>query len=307
MTKIAKLLLRAIMLGLLLPPVTAHATPPNSTVQPQMRTYVSGSGRDSNPCSATSPCQTFQAALSLTIAGGQIFVLDSANYGAVTINKAVSITSEGAVAGLLATSGAAITINAGAGDVINLRGLDIDGGYSGTVGIQFISGGSLNVQKSTVRAFANSGISFVPNTTSSLFVSDTVLTGNVNNGILVSSSGSNAVNAVLNRVTATRNGVGVFANGANVGITITETVAGNNSYGVGASSSAVMVRNSTLSNNTVGIAADQSAVVRVGQSTVTANGTGWTSTNGGQVQSYGNNNVSGNNADGLLTNAVALQ
>jgi hypothetical protein len=105
----------------------AEATPPNSST-PLMRTYVSGVGKDSNPCTASSPCQIFQAALALTVAGGEIYVLDSANYGAVTINKAVSITSEGAVAGVLATSGAGITIAAGAGDVIKLRGLDIDGG-----------------------------------------------------------------------------------------------------------------------------------------------------------------------------------
>jgi nitrous oxidase accessory protein NosD len=60
-------------------------------------------------------CQTFQAALALTAAGGEIYVLDSANYGAVTINKAVSITSEGAMGGVLAPSGAGITIAAGAG------------------------------------------------------------------------------------------------------------------------------------------------------------------------------------------------
>src|SRR5262245_28938050 len=73
---------------------------------PQMRTYVSGVGKDSNPCTASSPCKTFQAAMALTVAGGEIYVLDSADYGAVTIDKPVSITSEGAMAGVLATSGA---------------------------------------------------------------------------------------------------------------------------------------------------------------------------------------------------------
>src|SRR6266481_3054000 len=121
-------------------PPTKSPTPPPAT--PQMRTYVSGLGSDANPCLASWPCQTFQAALALTIAGGEIFVLDSANYGGVTVNKAVSITSEGAMGGVLATSGTGITIAAGAGDVISLRGLDIDGGSSGGIGIQFSSGQS---------------------------------------------------------------------------------------------------------------------------------------------------------------------
>jgi hypothetical protein len=68
-----------------------------------------------------------------------------------------------------------------------------------------------------------------------------------------------------------------------------------------------MVRNSSVSNNAIGIVADRTAVVRVGQSTITANGTGWQATNGGQVVSFGNNNVSGNGTDGAATSTVALR
>src|SRR4029079_1111985 len=117
------------------------------SVAPQMRTYVSGMGNDANPCTVSLPCQTFQTALALTTPGGTIFVLDSANYGPVTINKAITITSEGATAGVLATSGVGITISAGANDVINLRGLEIDGGNTGTIGIQFMSGPTFNFTK----------------------------------------------------------------------------------------------------------------------------------------------------------------
>jgi len=274
---------------------------------PQMRTYVSGQGIDSNPCTVSSPCKTFQAAMAQTAAGGEIYVLNSANYGPVTINKAVTITSEGAVAGVLATSGVGITIEAGANDVINLRGLDIDGGKSGTVGIQFKSGQSLNIQKSVVRGFTNTGISFGPSTASNLHVADTTLTNNQSMGLLVTANGTSAVNGALNRVTAAANGVGIFASGK-ASVTLTDTVAGYNNYGVGANgSAAMMVRNATVSNNTIGIVADQGGVVRVGQSTVTANGTGLQSSNGGQVQSYGNNNVSGNTVDGTPSSTLALQ
>src|SRR5262245_8817626 len=158
-------------------PVVAQAAPP-APPTPQPRTYVSGSGNDNNACTASSPCRTFQAALALTTAGGEIFVLNSANYGPVTISKAISITSEGAIAGVLVTNGAAINISAGTNDIINLRGLDIDGGNSASIGIQFSSGQSLNVQKSLIRNFANSGINFTPSATSSLVVSDTTVTNN---------------------------------------------------------------------------------------------------------------------------------
>jgi hypothetical protein len=269
------------------------------------RTYVSGLGVDSNPCVAGWPCRTFQAALALTLPGGEIYVLDSADYGPVTISKAVTITSEGAVAGVLAASGVGITISAGTNDVINLRGLDIDGAKSGSTGIQFSSGKSLNIQRSVVRGFTQSGINFAPNGPSALVASDTTVTNNASNGILVASG--SAASGALSRVTASGNGVGILASGSTVSVTVADTVAGNNNYGIGASAAAVMVRNSSVSNNAVGIAADQAAIVRVGQSSITANGTGWQATNGGQVQSYGNNNVSGNTTDGIVTTAVALQ
>jgi hypothetical protein len=294
--------------GLPLLHAQANASPPQQAPAPaQMRTYVSGMGKDSNPCTASSPCLTFATALNLTLAGGEIFVLDSANYGSVTINKAVSITSEGASAGVLANSGTAITISAGASDVVNLKGLDIDGSNGASTGIQFVSGASLNIQKSSIRGFTATGVSFAPTATGNLFVSDTIVSGNGKNGIAISGAGSNVLNAMLSRVSASRNGVGVLASGAKASVTLTDTVASNNSYGVGASAAAVMVRNSTFSNNSVGIAADQAAIVQVGQSTVTANSIGWTATNAGKLISYGNNNVSGNATDGAATTTVALQ
>jgi hypothetical protein len=305
MTKIAPPLLGALIVVPLLYGVAQAGRLPPPT--PQMRTYVSGLGSDSNPCIVSSPCKTLQAALALTIAGGAIFVLDSANYGPVTINKAVTITSEGAMAGVLATTGVGLTISAGANDVVNLRGLDIDGGNSGSIGIQFNSGQSLNIQKSLVHNFTNSGISFTPSAASALFVSDTVVSHNANTGILVV-GGSSSLTGALSRVTASANGVGIFASGSSVSLAITDAVASNNNYGFGASSSTVMVRNSTASNNAVGIVADQTtAIIRVGQSTITGNGTGWQATNGGQVLSYGNNNVGGNTSNGTATSTVALE
>jgi hypothetical protein len=300
-------LLGAIMIVPILS-VAAYARPiPTSGGTPLMRTYVSGLGSDSNPCTAVSPCATFQAALAMTLAGGEIFVLNSADYGPVTINKAVSITSEGAAAGILANSGAGITISAGASDVVNLRGLTIDGANSGTAGIQFVSGMSLTIQKSFVRNFTNSGISFAPSASATLFVSDTVVTNNVNNGIVVA-SGSGTVKGALNRVNVSGNGVGILASGSGVSLAVTDAMASNNRYGIGAASSAVSIRNLAASGNSVGIAADQSAaVVRVTQSTITGNGTGWQATNGAQVQSYGNNNVGGNTSDGTATTTLALE
>jgi hypothetical protein len=249
----------------------------------QNRTYVSGTGVDSS--------------------GGEIYVLNSADYGPVTINKSIIITSEGAVAGVLATSGTAIIISAGPGDAINLRGLDIDGGSSSSYGIQFNSGLSLSVQKSLIRNFNQSGINFAPSGTSSLLVLDCTVTQNAKNGILL----SNSATATLSRVTAFANGVGIFAAGSSISATLADVVTSNNNYGIGASAAALMVQNAKVSNNLIGIAADAGAIMRIGGSTITGNGTGLQATSGGQIQSYATNNVFGNTTDGTPSTTLSLQ
>jgi len=289
-------------------PAPFGVKPAPGTYIAQMRTYVSGKGSDSNPCSVAQPCQTLKAALTLTMQGGEIFVLDSANYGPVTIGQAVSITAAGAGAGILIPSGNAVVINAGPNEVVNLRGLVLDGGQTGTTGIQFNSGAKLTVQNAIIRNFTGNGINFAPTGAAKLFVTDTTVNGNAANGILIAPASSSEVIGTMARISATGNGVAVLASGSNVNLTMTDTVAGNNTYGVGAiTSSTVMVRNSTFNNNTIGIAADQSALVRVGQSTLTANGTGFSVQNGAQLASYGDNNLSGNAVDGAPTSILALQ
>src|SRR5439155_12643450 len=108
-------------------------------------------GSDANPCTRLAPCRTFAAALALTAAGGDIAALDAAGYNAVTITQSVSIVNDGV--GEVATPG--ITINAGAGDVINLRGLTMKGNQPGAPvnGIAF-NGGALNVQNCVIRGFS---------------------------------------------------------------------------------------------------------------------------------------------------------
>jgi Periplasmic copper-binding protein (NosD) len=279
---------------------------PSTPSGASMRTHVSGLGNDANPCTAVAPCRSLQIAFTLTTAGGEIYVLDSADFGPLTINKAVTITGEGATAGILATSGNAITINAGTNDAINLRGLDVDGGGSGGIGIQFNTGGFLIVQKSVVRGF-NSGINFTPNGSSTFFASDVVVSNNQSNGILVAGAGTNTVIGTVHRVTASGNGVGIHASGSAASIAVTDTIASKNNYGVGAAGSSVVVRNTTFIGNAIGISSQDGAIVRVTQSTLTANGTGLHFTNGGQLLSFGDNNVAGNATNGTTTGSISMQ
>src|SRR6267142_2999975 len=91
------------------------------------RTWVSGVGDDVNPCSRTAPCKTFAGAISKTAAGGEINCLDPGGFGGVTIGKSLTISCEGVTAGVLTSSVNGILVAAGAGDVVFLKGLDIEG------------------------------------------------------------------------------------------------------------------------------------------------------------------------------------
>src|SRR5437764_5262494 len=82
------------------------------------RTFVSGNGLDTNPCSVAQPCRTFAFAITQTAPGGGITILDPANYGPVTISQAISIINEGIGEASVQTTSAvdAITVSAGTTD-----------------------------------------------------------------------------------------------------------------------------------------------------------------------------------------------
>ena len=57
------------------------------------RSYLASYGRDTNPCTVDAPCRLLPAALAVTSNGGEIWILDSANFNqaTVTIDRSVSI------------------------------------------------------------------------------------------------------------------------------------------------------------------------------------------------------------------------
>src|SRR5947209_3506712 len=76
------------------------------------RTWVSGVGDDANPCSRTAPCKTFAGSISKTATGGEINCLDSGGFGALTINKAITVKCIGVIAGVLVSNTNGIIVNA---------------------------------------------------------------------------------------------------------------------------------------------------------------------------------------------------
>jgi hypothetical protein len=287
------------------------------------RTFVSAAGSDSNNCTiVATPCRHFAAAYAATAPNGEIYVLDPANYGALTITGPVSIEGHGWASIAAVSGGAAITINANPGDKINIIGVVLDGtALSGTTGIQFNSGGSLNVKDSVIRNFGGNGILFQPNASSKLSVSDTLLADNGARGIDLAPTGSGLVTAAFNRVKADNNSAqaiifdGSASSGGSITAAVSECVFSDNGFGVTVSSSSghtvakVTLFQSIVANNLLdGIAAvGTNAIVTLAQSSVTGNGDGWNIVSGGVIQTYLDNYFNDNGANSGSLTSVSKQ
>jgi Right handed beta helix region len=274
------------------------------------RTFVSAAGSDSNNCvNVVTPCRHLATAFAATAPDGEIYVLDPANYGSLTITHGVSIEGHGWASIAPVSGSAAITINANAGDKINIIGVVLDGtALTNTTGIAFNSGGDLNVEDSVIRNFTNSGITFGPGvslSSSQLFVSNTLVSDNGLHGIVISPAGTGTTTGVLDHVRMKNNaqtGLTVLISGGIAKITVSDSVSANNKvHGIfiesdGGTQLDVMVRNSTIANNAIeGLDADGTgATIRITRSTITGNQSGWGAGDGGVVLSYADNNIDGN-------------
>jgi len=148
------------------------------------RTFVKSIGIDNPTCALNAPCRTFGAAIAATSPGGEVIVLDSAGYGAVTIFQSVSIIAPpGIYAGISVATGTGITVNNPNAKVI-LEGLTING-TGGDSGIR-LPQGELHVNRCSVANMLLDGISSNPIGPARLFVHDSVIRDNGGVGIKLS-------------------------------------------------------------------------------------------------------------------------
>jgi hypothetical protein len=276
------------------------------------RTWVSGVGDDANPCSRTAPCKTFAGTISKTAACGEINVLDPGGFGAVTINKPLTIDGLGPMASILAAFTNGININIPAGDiagcpagaahVVTLRNLSINGAGSGLIGINVTAVDELHVENLVIfgfRAGSALGISFHPSVPAGLYVQNTTFTDILNQGISIHPGAGGVVNASIKNTKMSQNGGGMIA-WDNTYVTVTDSVAsGNGGYGFQVSGTTGygkvhLDRTVVTDNGVAGVRTDGAlAVIRLSASTLVNNNTG-ISIGGGTVVSYGNNTIGGN-------------
>jgi hypothetical protein len=258
------------------------------------RTYLSAGGNDGNPCTLVAPCRLLPAAIAAVADGGEVWMIDSANYniGPVNVNKSVTILAVpgalGSVIALATQGGNAINITT-RGVKVALRNLVIvpyvGGGNSS--GITMVAGLSLTVEKCLIANLLGTGISVSANG-ASVLVMDTVIKGNGGSGLAV----ANGVRATVTRATISGNLLGVLA-GASLGgstttVDITDSTIDANGHGVFANS------NSTNFSALLRVSVRDSQVVRNSQYGLIAQ------SNGGLTTLSVSNNIISNNNIGLV-------
>lgn len=278
------------------------------------RVFVSArSGNDANACaSILTPCQTLTGAAAQLNPGGEAIVLDSGGYGSLTVTKALTIEAPpGVLAFVHPPAGDGITINAGASDVVVLRGLTLNVGAGN--GIVANTVGSLYVENCVINGFNNNGLQF--GAAGKLFVKDSIIRNNGNHGIQV---GTGTATANVDHCRLEGNGfvstfgAGIVINDNSKGI-VSNTIASGNEVGfnavtLGASTTAelnlescVAAGNAFAGLEAGGNPATLGGVIRVSNSASSDNLNGIFTFVGGQVLTRTNNTLEGNGTNGAFT------
>jgi hypothetical protein len=133
----------------------------------QPRSFIASTGVDTNDGKLATPCRSIGAALAQTNPGGEIIVLDSAGYGAATINKSVAIiAAAGVFAGITVAAGTGIDVTAG---VVTLCGLTLVG-TGGAIGIH-VGNATVRIDRCVISGMAHSA--FTPTSRTARFMSGT--------------------------------------------------------------------------------------------------------------------------------------
>ena len=283
------------------------------------RTWVSGVGDDVNPCSRTAPCKTFAGAISKTFEAGIINVMDSGGYGAVTINKALTIDGRGHHASILASgSPAGVIVNTthqGRDGKVVLRNLSINGGrresFPGVNGIRVLRAKSVKVVNTKIFNFGQSAIQFTPaNANAKLFVRNAKIHDNGGAGVMVSTpvGGGGGARASVAESEIDENACGLVSatHGAPLGAAFaTNCGTATNTSGVAGSTRINAIRNEITDNDHSALLAHgNQSTIFIGDNEISGNTDGLKTLDAGAIASWGDNDVSGNSTDGSPNSTI---
>lgn len=268
------------------------------------QTWVSNAGSDSNPCTLAAPCRTFQRAVNVTPAWGQVGVLNAGDYGSVTITQAIRIDGGGLVSNVT-TSGSSITVNTPAGNVVQLRNLSLHGnGATNGIYAPTTSSGPLDIDHVQVTGFGGNCITL--DAGSDVVIKDSTVENCSGSGILVGTTTGKIINTHVRFANT-----GLSINGGNFSaFNSTFSSPGNPSpgtVGISVVNSNVFLDNCQIIGFYSGIY-NFSSNTQVNRSSFFNNTTALANVfDDGAIFSNGNNSFFDNAVNGSFTATVALQ
>lgn len=253
-SRIVRRFVVAIVMVLIAPAVNAQL----------FRAYLSTSGSDSNPCTLPSPCRLLPAAMTAVADGGEVWILDSANYnsGQVSISKSVTILAVPGVVGsfVASTGSAALRVNTAAVKLA-VRNLSFTSlpGAANTFGIQVDSGSGLVVEQSR---FAKLNTAILVQGGATVHVSDSIIRDSSFYGIELKNGPSASV--FRTQLLANFEGLRITGSAASTSrVTVTESlIADNVNSGI--------VAYSTVAGAVIKLGVQSSTVARMGSYGLTA-------------------------------------
>jgi hypothetical protein len=276
------------------------------------RTWVSGNGDDTFPCSYTAPCKTFSGAYSKTATGGVISVQDPGPYGAVTISKSITLDGGGTYASILHTTDAIIVNFTGAadsfGNTVILRGLSFDSPNSSSFGVNVLGSGvaHLHIENCTF-ARAQAAVSMAPGGAgSSLDMTNVVIRKMNAYGVIVDPPAGTPLKLSLDHVRIHQSAAYGLVLMDNTNGTISDSNFSNNGIGASIHANNVFVnfvRTVLSGNSSTGLYHVVAGIqTLIDGCSIFSNGVGISNT-GGTVIGFTNNSIA-NNGNDVVGNPV---
>jgi hypothetical protein len=298
-TRTAILSVSALMAALLIAHAAQAVAPPGL-----FRAYLASTGSDTNDCTRPTPCRLLPVALAAVADGGEVWMLDSANYNIATviITKSVSILAvPGAVGSVVATGGPAIIITFD-NLKVSLRNLVIVPlpASGATDGVLMGVASTLFVENSLIANLPGNGI-FVSGQ-AKLKVTNTVIRNNVNAAVYLKDGASGEISGSQ----MLTNYIGVFAQSTLTVVTVatvSDSVVSGATFGVAASApnsgtARILITRSTIEGTDHALESTAmfgSTLVTTSGNMITNNNVAWNQSGPGSViKSLGNNHIQDN-------------
>ncbi len=265
------------------------------------RAYLSLAGADTNPCTIAAPCRLLPAALAAVADGGEIWMLDSANYNAGTVNvaKSVSILAvPGKIGSIVSVGGGAAMAVSAASARVTLRNIMVvdNAANHGQDGVTVGGGASLLVDSCVFANLKRIGLGV--SGPSSAEVRDSLFRGT---SYAIHALAGSSVNVSRSEFFANDTALYADSNSAAFATRMTlsdSTVSGN--YGsaiwaftwVAGASATIDIARSTIDHNIFGVETTGFAgnpAITVSASTLVANSSNYYQGSPGTIYSMGNN------------------